>query len=190
MNEIFDKLAAIPLQNILGAGLLAGALYYFSLYDDGSALQAQITMTQQQLDEARTQNAEYKKTLDEKQRMEARLKDLGSKLIEVSKKLPVDLQTIEIAKVIDQVAIETGVRIRSKKPADNVKLDIVEEVPIDVTLEGSYAELGSFIFKISKLDRVTRVKSFKIDSSGDKSGKRLKFDGQIAGYRIIEERKQ
>lgn len=190
MNELFDKLAAIPLQNILGAGLVLGGLYYFALYDDGSMVRAQIQQAQQTLEQERTKNADYRKTLEEKKRLEVQLRDLGSKLIELSQKLPSELPVIELSKTIDQVAIETSVRIRTKKPSDAVRIDIVEEVPIEITLEGSYAELGSFIYKISKLDRVTRVKAFKIDGMEDKTGKSLKFDGVIAGYRMLEVQKQ
>lgn len=190
MNELLEKLAIIPLQNILGAGLVLGGLYYFMMYDDGSAIRGQIQQAQQTLEQERTKNADYKKTLEEKKRLESQLRDLGSKLIELSQKLPSELPTIELSKTIDQVAIETGVKIKSKKPGDSSKLDIVEEVPIEITLDGSYSELGTFIFKISKLDRVTRVKSFKIDVGEDKGAKKLRFEGTIAGYRMLEEKKK
>lgn len=190
MNEIFEKLANYPLQNILGAGLVLGALYYFVGYDNGAAIQAQIQQAEQLLVAEKSKNQEYQKTLEEKKQAESQLADLGTKLIEISQKLPSDLQINDLSKTIDQIAIETGVKIRSKRPGDLVKMDIVEELPIDVTLEGSYAELGTFIFRISKLDRVSRVKSFKIDSVNDKLGKNLKFEGVIAGYRMIEEKKQ
>ncbi len=66
--------------------------------------------------------------------------------------------------------------------------EVVEEVPVDVTLEGTYAELAQFTYLVSAAERMARTKNVIITES-EPGGKKLKFEGQVVGYKLAEEKR-
>lgn len=184
MNQLFEKLAAISNGKALVLGLFLGLAYYFGYYDDGSALTAQIGVINGQIQEAEIKKKDTEATLQE----EARMKDAVGKLSEqyafIAKKLPSELKSSEMIRGIDSVAKMAGVSVKLKKPGTVTKKEVVEELPVDVSLEGTYAQIAQFVFYTSNLERLTRVLNFSLSAQHDDASKPLRFEGQIVSYKL------
>lgn len=189
MNQVFEKLAGLSNGRALIVGIVLGALYYFMLYDDGSALQAQIGGLNTQLVAAEAKQKDTEATLQE----EARMKDTVGRLSEqyafISKKLPSELKSSDMVRAIDSVAKTSGVSVKLKKPGILAKKEVVDELPVDVNLEGSYSQIAQFIYHTSNLERLTRILNFSIIAPNPEAGLQgpLKFEGQVVSYKLASE---
>jgi len=187
MNQFFEKISALTNGKALMIGLILGGLYYFMGYDDGAGIQAQIQVIAKQVNEAETKKKDTEATLAE----EARMKDAVGKLSEqyafISKKLPSELKSSEMVRGIDSVARQSGVSVKFKKPGTVAKKEVVEELPVDVTLEGSYSQIAQFIYYTSNLERLTRVLNFSVYAQDDSRERPLKFEGQVVSYKLAPE---
>lgn len=189
MNKIVDQLLAQPISKILMMGFLLTGLYWYSVYDDGSAIDTQITAVNQKLVDEEKKKKDTDATLKQVQEMQEKVGQLSAKYQEISRRLPSSLFSIDINKAIDEFAKNAGVSVKIKKPAENKKSEVVEEVPVEVTLEGSYSELAQFAYLVSIAERLARVKNVKV-SEGEVGSKKLKFEGQVVGYKLAPEEKK
>lgn len=189
MNKLFDTLAVQTIGKILVIGLALTGLYWNFIYDDGSAVDAQIATVNQQLQEEENKKKDTDATLKQVQEMQEKVGQLSQKYQEISRRLPAVLFSIDINKAIDDFARNAGVSVKSKKPGENVKKEVVEEVPVEVSLEGSYAELAQFTFLVSTAERMARVQNIVV-TEAEPGSKKLKFDGQVVGYKLAPEEKK
>lgn len=185
MNKILERLAALTTGQILIGGAILGAIYYFTSFDDGSSIDTQVNAVVEDIKKEETKKKDVDATLAEKSRMEKSVIGLGEQYSMVSKLLPSNLSSIEVNRSIDQFATNSGVNIKNRKPGTPIPREIVEEVPVDVTLEGTYSELTHFMYMISSIERLTRMGAFSFERTQDtKETGKLKFTGSVIGYRL------
>lgn len=187
MNKFFETLAAQEVSKILMIGLGLTAFYWYFLYDDGSTLVAQIASINEQLTVEEDKKKDTDNTLKQVQEMQEKIGQLSLKYQEISRRLPSSLYSIDINKAIDDFARGSGVSVKSKKPGENVKGELVEEVPVEVTLEGTYAQLSRFTFLVASAERMSRVKNVVIATTPEEP-KKLKFSGSVVGYKLAPEK--
>lgn len=184
MNSIFERLAFYSMLQIIGFGLVAGLLYYFIAYDDGSVLQRSIATISQEIQTEEVKKTDTEATLRQEATMKASVGELSAQYSEIAKQLPSTLMSIDINRGIDSFARSSGVSVKSKRPAELIKKEIVDEVPVDVSLEGTYGELAQFVYYVSTSEKLSRVRNFVISPSQEPKSKKLIFEGQIVGYKI------
>lgn len=187
MNKFFETLAAQELSKILMIGLGLAAFYWYFVYDDGSMLNAQIAGMNEQLTVEENKKKDTDNTLKQVQEMQEKIGQLSQKYQEISRRLPATLFSIDINKSIDEFARGSGVSVKSKKPGENVRGEVVEEVPVEVTLEGTYAQLSRFSFLVASAERMSRVKNVVV-SMAPEDPKRLRFAGNVVGYKLAPEK--
>ncbi|QDK46561.1 hypothetical protein DOM22_16015 [Bdellovibrio sp. ZAP7] len=191
MNKFFDTLAGFTYGKTFGLGIVVGALFYFTLYDDGSQVEAQIAAIQQQVQEQEAKKKDTDATLKQVNEMREKLGRLSQQYQEISRRLPTVLFSIDINKAIDGFARGAGVSVKIKKPGENIKREVVEEVPVEVTLEGSYAQLAQFVSLVSSSERMARVRNITIsDQDSTDPTKKLKFEGLVVGYKLAPEKEK
>lgn len=183
MNKLMESLAAQEIGKILIIGLGLTAFYWFSVYDDGSSLDMQTAQIMQSLQAEEAKKKETDATLNQVKEMQEKVGQLSQKYQEISRRLPEALYSIDINRSIDDFARNAGVSVKMKKPGENIKREVVEEVPVDVQLEGTYAELAQFTYLVSQAERMARTKNVVITGSDD-GKKKLKFEGQVVGYKL------
>lgn len=188
MNKVYQRLVGFTMVQVAIAGLLLTAFYYFTSFDDGSSLRSEV----ERLDTETAQEEAKKKDTDATLKEEARMKDmigqLSQQYVEVSRRLPTSLSSIELNRHIDSFARNSGASIKARKPLANTRDEIVEQVPVQVNLEGSYAELAQFVYQVSISEQVTGIQAFTLVPVEKSS--RLRFEGTVTGYQLTPEKKE
>lgn len=187
MNKFFETLAIQEISKILIIGLGLTCAYWYFMYDDGTAITSQIASINTELTAEETKKKDTDSTLKQVQEMQEKVGQLSQKYQEISRRLPAALFSIDINKSIDDFARGSGVSVKSKKPGENTRGDVVEEVPVEVTLEGNYAQLSRFTFLVAAAERMSRVKNVVITSAPEDI-KRLRFTGLVVGYKLAPEK--
>jgi type IV pilus assembly protein PilO len=89
---------------------------------------------------------------------------LRKRLKELEEHLPEEKEISPLLKQVSDLGIKAGLQIISWKPADRRKhkSGIVYEVPVAVSLIGSYHKLGKFFSSLTELDRIVNISNIKL----------------------------
>lgn len=185
MNPILARIATLTIQQTLIFGLAIGGLYYFTMFDDGSALDLQASGLKQQLDAERTKEKESDAALNRIKQLRESYAALTDQFKVISAQIPTDLQMSEIIRTVDTMAKTSGIVIKTKEPKLVVKSELLETLPIKVSAEGSFSEITMFIYNLSTIERIYRVRSFNIQGPSDvRSLSKLKVEAELASFRF------
>ncbi|MCX7979039.1 MAG: type 4a pilus biogenesis protein PilO [Bdellovibrionaceae bacterium] len=185
-SNFLHKLGEKPLPLFIFLGAFLTLLYWSSAYNDGSALENQINSLTQQIDAEQKKAEEIQVSKRELNRISGSVGQLAQQFEELSKKLPSSLTSVEVNRLIDNLVKASGIVVKSRKPLAVKVNRIVEEVPIEIQAEGSFAEIAKFIFHVAAAEKVMTAKNFKIFRK--EKGDSLVFEGKIVGYRMAIDR--
>ncbi len=186
MSKFLQGVANYAFPQVVVFGLVAGLLYYFVAFNDGSSIQGESTNLDTQIAAEEEKKKDTEANLKEEARMKDSIATLGQQYLEITKRLPTSLNSIDINKQIDGFARNASVSIKSRRPSGNIRGDIVEEVPVTIQLEGTYSEIASFLYLVATSQRATSMKNFSLVPI-DPSGGRLRLDGTVVGYQLAEQ---
>lgn len=186
MNRFFNILINYTIQQTVVFGIVAGLVYYFTIFDDGSAYVTEIQSIQTNIKREEEKKKETENTLKEAQRMKEAIGTLSQQYQQISRRIPSNLSSIELNRNIDAFARNSGTSIKSRKPMAIVPKEIVDEVPVQISLEGSYADLAQFVYLVSSSERIASVRTFTLKPIERQSTK-LRLDGTVVGYQLADE---
>lgn len=191
INTILIRLAGLTLKWALIFGVGLGGLYYFMLFNDGSTIEVQIQKVQKEIQEQETKEKESDAALKEVEKIRAEVGALSDQFKMVSQVLPAEVQMQDIIRAVDTTARASGVSIKTKEPRPSVNHGYYEEIPLHISMDGSFAEITMFLFYMASQERIMKVKNFVL-SQPQQNEKvplgRLLFDGQVVTYRFIVEK--
>lgn len=135
-------------------------LFYFLLfqsnYDEITKLTSQVNATNEELKKVRKAARDlpvYQKELEEvKNKFEA-----TSVLLPKSQEIP------NLLRNISDLGRNSGLDFLSFTPGQEIPKDFYAEIPIDIKIKGPYHNLGLFLDKVSKLERIVTVNNIKTD---------------------------
>jgi type IV pilus assembly protein PilO len=104
--------------------------------------------------------------LDAYQKQMVQVKDMYKKLLG---QLPATDQVPELIENISREAENNGLKYDSIKPGEAKSLGFYKELPLDLTLRGTYNGFGGFVSDLSKISRIVTLHDFSIKKAG--SGK-------------------
>ena len=123
----------------------------------------------------------------EKARVELRLK-AASLLLPKQKEIPSLLTNIS------EQGTNSGLEFTSFTPKNERKQKFYAVIPVAISVKGSYHKIGSFLDKISKLNRIVSVNNIKLKKSGRSEGQNLlSATLELVTYRFLsaaEQKKQ
>jgi type IV pilus assembly protein PilO len=174
------KLPKVVLGVALLVGIVAGG--YFLLISPVetriAALQTKVTALETELTQARGQVAELARFRREVAQLEARLTVLKDKL-------PTEKETPALYRTLSDAAQQSGLGVSLFQPRAAVPKDYISEIPITVTAEGGYHQLGEFFEKVARLPRVVKVDTLKVTGL-PKATNSLRADITLATYTYRE----
>src|SRR5262245_18625536 len=136
MNKVFQILIRYTVQQTMVFGLVVALIFYFMAYDDGSTYIEETKRIQAEIQTKEARKMDTDATLKEEARMKEAVGLLSMQYQEISRRLPTNLTSIELNRNIDAFARNSSVSIKSRRPLSLVNKEIVDEVPVEVTLEG------------------------------------------------------
>lgn len=194
MNKFLKQLALLDSQKLLIAAAMVGGLYYYMFYNDGAIIEGQIKTLNHELAAEKEKEKDTILTLAEEKRMKQAVVILSEQYQTISKRLPTQLSEHEINGALQGYARETRVRIKASRPGKPEKMEIVQEVPWEITLEGKFPEIMKFISHVSSSERLTRLKSVVLSPVADAEAGNalgnatlLRFEGVVVGYKLSAE---
>lgn len=128
-----------------------------------SALEKKIITSMEELNRVRKAARDLPKH-EEELRKAQEIFDLTTILLPKSQEIP------DLLRNISDIGKQSGLDFLSFTPGVETPKDFYAEIPIDIKIRGPYHNLGLFLDKISKLDRivsVNNIKTEKVDFEGN-----------------------
>jgi type IV pilus assembly protein PilO len=181
-----EKVAALtPAQRVLlliGTIAVLGALFYFIQYkpqsDTINRLRRSVADQEKKLAELKKAAADVEVVQKDLARAEEELKEVLV-LLPDSKEIPGLLENVS------QLGAEVGLENLLFQPQPEQVQEFYATVPIRLDLIGTYHELGLFLDRVSKLNRILKVDNLNMVRQGNSP--RLQVGCTVMTYRFIDQ---
>lgn len=189
MNPQVEKFLKIPLYQrllmVLGIMAVIGVGFYFLLFQPkmkeynalvtkSSELQAEIVQKKSIADNLPKFKEEYGKM---------------QKMLEESlKELPNDKEIPQLLMTIASLAKQNRLDIKKFDPSAETPRDFYAEVPVVLSLIGTYHDTGKFFFDVSEMPRIVNIGNIKVKPVAGSKGAdkiQLTIDCQATTYRFL-----
>ncbi|MEQ1760569.1 MAG: type 4a pilus biogenesis protein PilO [Vicinamibacterales bacterium] len=124
--------------------------------------QASIDARQQNLQVLQAQVARGEAEARSLPQLKQKVKDREAELIRMRAMLPEEKDVADLLRKIQAMATQSNLVIRGFTPQAVANKQMYAEWPIGLQLEGNYHNLGDFLERVSKFDRIINVTAFKI----------------------------
>lgn len=160
-----NALTRLPLAGQLGvsaatAALIGGLFWYFVW----SPLVLEETTKSANLEKLQKEIRALEVTANKLQDFQREVALLEAKLETLKRILPPAKETPELMKKVQYLASQSSLIIKKFNPSATVMKEFYQEFPINVDLEGTYHNLGTFFDRVGRLSRLVNVGNLKIKS--------------------------
>lgn len=139
--------------------LLAGVWYQFL-----SPIQDQIDQTTKQVDDLQKTIAKTLQQQKELAKIKKDAMDLQAKLDMLKMILPLEKETDQIFRSVQQLATASGLEVSRVAPRPTVDHEVYTEYPIDLAVTGTYHNVGLFLDRIRQLPRIVNISGLRLQS--------------------------
>jgi len=173
------------LLGVIAAGIVIAYVYFLivPLWAEKGQLEGELQRLQADLDQKRIIAANRIK-------LEAEIKALERQLEVAVVKLPEEKEIPKLLTQVNALGQQTGLEFQLFRPGSSIRKGFYAELPIDVRVEGQYHTLGSFLDRVSKLDRIVNVGDIKINpvqgQEQQRSGRTVVADFKATTYTFLE----
>lgn len=162
---------------LVGAIALVVAGYYFVL----SPVQIRIDALNQRRSQLTNEVNQARAQVAEIERFRREIAELEKRLALLADRLPSEKETPTLYRAVSSAAEQSGLGVSLFQPREARAKDVVNEIPIVVSAEGSYHQLAKFLERVAALPRVVNVNDVKM-SGLQKSRNSMKADLTLATY--------
>ena len=162
---------------LVGVVVIAAAGYFLLI----SPAQARIDVLNQKRTQLTTEVSQAKAQVAEIERFRREIVELEKRLVLLADRLPSEKETPTLYRALSSAAEQSGLGVALFQPREARAKDVVNEIPIIVSAEGSYHQLAKFFERVAALPRVVNVNDFKMTGI-PKSRNSMKADLTLATY--------
>jgi type IV pilus assembly protein PilO len=162
---------------LVGVVVIAAAGYFFLI----SPAQARIEALNQRRTQLTAEVNQAKAQVAEIERFRREIVELEKRLVLLADRLPSEKETPTLYRALSSAAEQSGLGVALFQPREARAKDVVNEIPIVVSAEGSYHQLAKFFERVAALPRVVNVNDFKMTGI-PKSRNSMKADLTLATY--------
>lgn len=189
MNQLIERLGKLPrsqrllvyvLSYVVLVVLLAFALL-LPTWDEISAATSKRDANVKKRDEvkARAENRGV---------FESELEQLQADLKQALKELPNDREIPGLLSEIDGLARKSGLEVRKFAPLPEAGHEYYADVPVQITMEGSFHEVAIFFDRVGKMSRIVSVEDIEMNNPKDAGTETsLTIEGKVVTYRFLTE---
>lgn len=195
-SPLVEKISKLTNRQTMAVGVALGVLYFFGVFDSGAAFETQLSNAKKELADEAEKQKKTREIMTRKEEVKNKVVKLNENFIEASKRLPSELKQAQIIDDITLAMNTTGSKVRSLVPKPASKKDLFEEIPVQVEVAGSFAQLTQFLLYLHTLERITKVKNIEIkhpQASGAQKGydpRGLQMKGEVVSFRYLEEQER
>ena len=192
MDSIFKLPTPKKVLILVGILCVIAGLYLYVFFlpwqDSMSVAKGELSKLTKELNESRAVTRNLEKFKEQVDRLNAELKSALTQL-------PNEKEIPEILKSISSLGKESNLEFTLFRPKPEVPQQLYAQVPIELTVLGSYHNIGIFFDKVSKLPRIINVVDFNMARAKDVKGKSeaevlVKTSCMINTYRFIEQKSE
>ncbi len=160
MNLSLSKLPWYAQLGVFCALSLAGVVAFYFLYaspayDEAAAKQKKLQTLRVEIDKGHATERRLPQ-------FNAQVRDLQAKLDGLRAVLPEEKDVGELIARMNELALQSNLKIRNFKPGSVVAKTMYTELPHDVEVDGTYHNLGVFLDRLSKLSRIINISDINI----------------------------
>jgi len=182
--SLLARIQMAPMLYFVIMGTVFGSFYYFSMFNNGENLEAQIQSKSAMLEKATSDLADTNRVIADKTQFQQEFQEVSDKFRAAIEYLPETFNVQELLKQISDEARASGVNLVSVKPRNPEQKEFYEELSMDIELEGPFSLLTTFLAYMSKQNRIVNVKNINIDfKQMIDSVPRLTMKGTLQSYR-------
>jgi type IV pilus assembly protein PilO len=171
MNPSIEKLFKLPTSQkitILVLVLLGIALiFYFTLI---KSKQDELKNLQTNLNDLRTQIEENRKIADNLPRLLKEYNQLNVELTKALTELPNQQEIPSLLTSITSAGKGAGLDFLVFRPKSEAPKDFYAEVPVDISVSGSYLSVAKFFIAVSDLPRIVNISNVAFSDISNKGG--------------------
>jgi type IV pilus assembly protein PilO len=140
------------------AALICGAFYWFWYAD---ALEQEKTKTAR-LETLRTQIQALEATAARLPEFQREVQALEARLETLKRILPPEKEMPDLMRRLQYLASQSSLAIKRFTPAAPVQKDFYQEIPINIDVDGTYHNFGTFLDRISRMSRLVNMGNVRI----------------------------
>lgn len=192
MNQYLAKLAELQWGKVIGIGVALAAAYYFLMFDNGATIETSIKAAQQRTETAKKTLAETEKAIADADRFGKEVQSTQDQFEKIVRFMPMSLDAGEMTKMINEISQEVGIRPRIEPKEPDVPQGFTQAVKVNLALEGNYAQIVTFLSKISQVQRLlvfdkVELKPGTAQRIAPSGGASLTLSGTLIGYRYLKD---
>ena len=177
---------------LVGVLCVVAGLYLYVFFlpwqDSMSAAKGELSKLTKELNESRAITRDLQKFKEQVDQLNGELKNALTQL-------PNEKEIPEILKSISSLGKESNLEFTLFRPKPEVPQQFYAQVPIELTVLGSYHNIGIFFDRVSKLPRIINVVDFNMTRAKDVKGRSenevlVKTSCMINTYRFIEQKRE
>jgi len=160
-----NQLTKLPLTGQLGVSLLVAALigggFYYLWLAEAWEQEAQ---KRARLEALQKEIRALEVTANKLQEFQREVQLLEAKLETLKRILPPEKETPDLMRRVQYLATQSALAIKIFTPGSVANKEFYQEVPINLSVEGTYHNLGSFCDRVSRLSRLVNLGNIKVRS--------------------------
>jgi type IV pilus assembly protein PilO len=158
MNELLERFFALTARmrfaSYVGVALLLSLFYWNFSYSPNSTV---LNERRGRLEDLRTQQQTKERQIAQLERLRQEVKVLDAKLKEAIAQLPDQKEIPDLLSTVSSLGRESGLDILLFRQRPEVLQDFYAEVPVEMLMKGTYAQLSEFFDRVGKLNRIVNV---------------------------------
>jgi type IV pilus assembly protein PilO len=180
----FDKKAKILI--FIASFLVPALLFYFLFFNPQIE---KITLLQKQVDAASEELKIARKAARDLPKYQKEFEDVQNEFDATAVLLPKSQEIPNLLRNISDLGKSAGLDFLKFTPGVEIPKDFYAEIPIDITIRGPYHNLGFFLDKVSKLERIVTVNNINIDKP-EKDGTEMLLNStcRLVTYRFTNQK--
>ncbi|MDZ7661606.1 type 4a pilus biogenesis protein PilO [Thiohalophilus sp.] len=145
----------------------------------------------EQLEQVRAKEPSLKREFEKKQAKAANLDAYKKQMQEMEesfgtmlRQLPSKTEVDDLLIDVSQTGLSSGVEFELFKPQSEKRIEFYAELPIQISMLGTYHQFGKFVSGVAALPRIVTLHDINLTSSKDG---RLQMDVTAKTYRYLDE---
>jgi type IV pilus assembly protein PilO len=122
-------------------------------------------------------------------KLEEEIKSLEKQLDAALVKLPEEKEIPKLLTQVNTLGLQSGLEFLLFRPGAPVKKGFYAEVPIEIRVQGEYHTLGTFLDRVSKLERIVNVADIRISplaAQQQRTGRSVSADFKATTFTFLE----